>query len=59
LVAGVQALEDDEDALEVLRINPDAIVPHGNDPVRRWGQAATWISNGRALRNLSALLNKF
>src|SRR5512137_3150919 len=31
--AGVQPLKDVEDAVEILRLNPDAIVPDGEKPI--------------------------
>ena len=51
LVPAVQALEDDEDALEVLRVDADAVVAHREDPLAAVLRAAeTWTRGGSPRR---------
>jgi hypothetical protein len=51
---GMEALKDDEDALRILRRNPDPIVPDGKVPgisLARGGEGDLW-------RRLAAILDR-
>ena len=60
LVAGVQALEDQEDAFGVLRVDADAVVADGEEPCVGAGRSAQrGCAGGRSPRNLMALPMRF
>ena len=58
-VARVEALEDGEDAMEILRLDADAVVANGKDPDISFAAAETPMRGVAALRYLRALLMRF
>ncbi len=58
-VAGVAALKYDKNAVEIFRIDPDAVIAHGELPMTASRSALTWISGRLSPRNLMALPMRF